>query len=153
MIGRNKKIALLFLLALSIIFVDQASKYLIRHSGGFYICNRSGAWGIPIASWLIIFSTIFLIIYLSSKFKILNSKKNQRDRSFKLADFIRFFKILSLGFIFLVGGGISNLIDRITLGCVVDFVDLRFWPVFNLADVFIFIGGITIIAKILNSKR
>ncbi|MCL4513522.1 MAG: signal peptidase II [Candidatus Eremiobacteraeota bacterium] len=34
----------------------------------------------------------------------------------------------------LIGGGIGNLIDRIRLGYVIDFLDLRFWPVFNFAD-------------------
>ena len=34
----------------------------------------------------------------------------------------------------LIGGGIGNLIDRIRLGYVIDFLDLRFWPVFNIAD-------------------
>lgn len=33
-----------------------------------------------------------------------------------------------------LGGGIGNLIDRFRFGHVVDFLDLRFWPVFNVAD-------------------
>lgn len=40
----------------------------------------------------------------------------------------------------IIGGAVSNIIDRIFLGAVVDFVDLRFWPVFNLADMAIVIG-------------
>lgn len=40
----------------------------------------------------------------------------------------------------LIGGAVGNLIDRIRLGYVVDFIDLRFWPVFNLADSCITIG-------------
>ena len=37
----------------------------------------------------------------------------------------------------LIGGSASNLIDRIRLGHVTDFIDLTFWPSFNLADAFI----------------
>lgn len=34
----------------------------------------------------------------------------------------------------LLGGTIGNLIDRIFHGAVTDFIDLRIWPVFNIAD-------------------
>jgi signal peptidase II len=40
----------------------------------------------------------------------------------------------------LIGGSTSNLIDRIRLGHVTDFLDLRYWPAFNLADSFIVVG-------------
>jgi signal peptidase II len=40
----------------------------------------------------------------------------------------------------LIGGSVSNLVDRVRLGHVTDFLDLRFWPAFNLADSFIVIG-------------
>ncbi|MGL6279701.1 MAG: signal peptidase II [Gaiella sp.] len=40
----------------------------------------------------------------------------------------------------LLGGSISNLVDRIRLGYVTDFLDLDYWPAFNLADVFIVTG-------------
>ena len=45
---------------------------------------------------------------------------------------------LSASLIF--GGAIGNLIDRIRFGYVVDFLDLRWWPVFNVADVALTIG-------------
>ncbi len=38
------------------------------------------------------------------------------------------------------GGAIGNLIDRIFLGYVVDFIDFYFWPVFNFADIFLCLG-------------
>ena len=53
-----------------------------------------------------------------------------------------------LGTAFLVGGGLSNLIDRYTKGHVVDYVGFGFGPkwfrriVFNVSDFFIFIGGV-----------
>jgi hypothetical protein len=39
-----------------------------------------------------------------------------------------------------LGGAIGNLIDRIFLGYVIDFIDFRVWPVFNVADSAITIG-------------
>lgn len=40
-----------------------------------------------------------------------------------------------------IGGASSNLLDRIRHGAVVDFIDLRVWPVFNLADAAILLGS------------
>jgi signal peptidase II len=39
-----------------------------------------------------------------------------------------------------LGGSISNLVDRVRLGYVTDFLDLVAWPDFNLADTFIVVG-------------
>lgn len=54
--------------------------------------------------------------------------------------------IVALGLVF--AGAVGNLIDRIHLGYVVDFIDLTYWPVFNVADSSVTIGLI-IIAVIL----
>ena len=52
---------------------------------------------------------------------------------------------VALGFV--LGGSISNLIDRVRLGWVTDFLDLSYWPAFNLADTFIVVGvGILFLA-------
>lgn len=44
----------------------------------------------------------------------------------------------------IAGGALGNIIDRIRLGAVVDYIDLFYadwhWPTFNLADIFIFLG-------------
>ncbi len=54
----------------------------------------------------------------------------------------------------LIGGSTSNLIDRIRLGHVTDFLDLRYWPAFNLADSFIVVGvGILSVALLLGETR
>ena len=45
---------------------------------------------------------------------------------------------LSLGFQF--GGAAGNLLDRVRLGHVTDFVDVGSWPIFNLADASIVVG-------------
>lgn len=50
-------------------------------------------------------------------------------------------------------GGISNVVDRLTLGFVVDYIDLDFmsWPVFNIADIGVTCGIILlVIAMIYN---
>ena len=39
-----------------------------------------------------------------------------------------------------LGGSIANLIDRVRLGYVTDFLDVTLWPAFNLADTFIVVG-------------
>ena len=43
-----------------------------------------------------------------------------------------------------LGGSLVNLLDRVRLGHVTDFLDFRFWPAFNLADVFIVVGVATL---------
>lgn len=40
----------------------------------------------------------------------------------------------------LIGGSVANLLDRVRLGHVTDFLDLGWWPAFNLADTFIVLG-------------
>lgn len=45
----------------------------------------------------------------------------------------------------MAGGAVGNLVDRFRLGHVVDFIDFRFWPVFNLADIAIVTGGILLV--------
>ena len=45
-----------------------------------------------------------------------------------------------VGFGLVVGGAAGNLVDRVRRKAVIDFIDLGWWPVFNLADVAIVIG-------------
>lgn len=44
------------------------------------------------------------------------------------------------GLAVLAAGALGNLVDRLVAGRVVDFIDLRVWPVFNLADVAVVVG-------------
>src|SRR3989338_11403410 len=44
----------------------------------------------------------------------------------------------------ILGGAIGNLVDRIWYGHVIDFIDFRIWPVFNVADSAITIGAFII---------
>jgi signal peptidase II len=52
-----------------------------------------------------------------------------------------------------IGGSVSNLIDRIRLGHVTDFLDFKYWPAFNLADSFIVIGVVMLFVVLLFSDR
>ena len=58
---------------------------------------------------------------------------------------------MALGLV--IGGSTSNLLDRIRLGHVTDFLDLRFWPAFNLADTFIVVGVAILFAALLAADR
>ena len=49
----------------------------------------------------------------------------------------------------MAGGTLGNLVDRLKYGYVIDFIDVRVWPVFNVADSFICIGALIVILGIL----
>lgn len=129
----------MFLLALLIIVLDQVIKYYIS-SNMFvgqsipivpqifhltYILNPGAAFGIlENQQWLFILIAIALIvvvIYFYKRIKCLA-------------------KSFQVGIALLFGGAIGNMIDRIFIGKVVDYMDFRIWPVFNLADVAIVLG-------------
>lgn len=50
-------------------------------------------------------------------------------------------KLVKWGCVCILAGALGNLYDRITLGYVVDFLDFLVWPVFNVADSAITVGG------------
>lgn len=129
-IRNYSKILLQLGLFLSLLLVDQFSKYFIRHFGGFYICNPNISWGIPISSqffWIFWFISIGIIVFLFfKKTKVSNS----------------------LSLIFIISGAFSNIIDRVLYDCVIDFINLRFWPVFNFADIFITFGVLILLVRI-----
>jgi signal peptidase II len=52
-----------------------------------------------------------------------------------------------------LGGSVSNLADRIRLGHVTDFLDVRWWPAFNLADTFIVVGVLVLLATLVAADR
>jgi signal peptidase II len=134
---KDKKVFLAtIVIVLFLIFIDQLTKYLIRQTGGFYICNTGVAWGIHLP--FLIISLAIAGIFLA----FFHFYKKQLAQS-----------ISYLAMIF--AGGISNLIDRLFFGCVIDFIDIKIfnYPLFNLADVFIVIGAIIISYQILMSKK
>jgi signal peptidase II len=58
---------------------------------------------------------------------------------------------VSLGLV--IGGSASNLIDRVRLGHVTDFLDFDYWPAFNLADTFIVVGVGLLFASLVAADR
>lgn len=48
---------------------------------------------------------------------------------------------LQAGLVLVAGGALGNLYDRVAYGFVVDFLDFRVWPVFNLADSCVTVGA------------
>ncbi len=56
----------------------------------------------------------------------------------------------------IIAGGLGNIIDRIRLGYVVDFIDFRLinYAIFNVADIFIVVGaGLLLIDSLFGSKK
>lgn len=132
----------ILLIASAFAILDQLTKvYAVKNFqdpisviGEFFTFRLSGntgiAFGIELPTTGIIVLTIILlllVIYLLQK--ELNLKKN--------------LTIISSALI--IGGGLSNLIDRFTYGSVVDFISIWKWPIFNLADIYITVGVLLII--------
>ena len=63
-------------------------------------------------------------------------------------------RLIQMAFGAIVGGAIGNIIDRLHFHYVVDFIDLRWWPVFNVADSCITIGvAILVLATLRRDMR
>nr|WP_269208494.1 signal peptidase II [Facklamia hominis] len=64
-------------------------------------------------------------------------------------------RIAKLTYSLLLGGTLGNLIDRIRLGYVVDMIDLTFmnFPVFNVADMALTVGGFLLIVLLITDSR
>jgi signal peptidase II len=131
--------ALLIGLALLIVLVDQATKWLVETRlkdgkviellGGLvrldYTLNTGAAFGILRTRGLLfalvaVVVSVGIVVYYRA---VASSPAAIR-----------------VGLALVLGGAVGNLIDRVRLGYVVDFVDLRWWPVFNVADSAIVIG-------------
>lgn len=143
-----------------LIITDQLIKYTIRSNGGFYICNRGVAFGLHLPFWLVL--TIELAFIFFASFLIFPPQADQPLAGNKLLNF----KFLNFNFIsnfirrsgsnyfpliLILSGTVSNIIDRLCFGCVIDFIDLKIWPVFNFADSFIVIGAIMALYEFRNS--
>ena len=65
--------------------------------------------------------------------------------------------LLRLGLTLILGGALGNLIDRVSQGYVIDFVDLHWqvwhWPAFNVADVGITMGALFVLLDVFGPMR
>ncbi len=112
-----------FGLVVAFIFLDQLSKYLfVTYWPDLVHYNTGSAFSLPIpmiVAVIISFAFIALAIYMHG-----------RD---KLSDWI---------WLLIFAGTVGNLIDRLFRGSVTDFIDVGFWPVFNLADTYLSTAGL-----------
>lgn len=147
----NKKI---FKVAVFSLLFDQITKILIsiflnvnekvvvikNFLWAYYVENDGAAWSILSnkQNLLILLSIIALVIIYRYMY---NFKKNKRN---------------NLAFGFIIGGIFGNLIDRIFLGYVRDFISIKvieyYYPVFNFADSFIVIGVLLLIIAIFKGE-
>lgn len=53
----------------------------------------------------------------------------------------------------ILGGSVGNLVDRVRLGYVIDYLDISVWPTFNLADVAIVGGAMLLAVRLLTAGK
>ena len=122
----------------SVVIVDQLSKYLVRANLGLYESwpaegifrlthgtNSGTAFGLfPNQTAVLIVASLLAIgfLYYFYRAQALPSR------------------VLRLAIGLQLGGALGNLADRLRTGSVVDFIDVGWWPAFNLADSSIVIG-------------
>lgn len=68
--------------------------------------------------------------------------------------FVKGSSLAKVGLQMIVGGAIGNIIDRFRFGYVVDFINLRYFPaIFNIADLFITVGGALILLSLVIGEK
>jgi len=116
-----------FLLVIVLIALDQISKWLATiYAPEIVQHNFGSAFSLGIPLWIVVifsFLVLIAIVYLHGNLK--------NDESV--------WKHYLWAMIF--AGTFGNLIDRLVFGYVVDFIDVGFWSVFNIADVYLSIGA------------
>ncbi len=124
------------LIAVSLFVIDQFCKWLIINYldasrqilpwlSLVFEQNYGIAWSLPLPSGLILPLNLILFIVIIGYLP-------------RLLDMRRKLSIIALALI--AGGALGNIFDRFAYGYVVDFISVGWWPVFNLADVFLSIG-------------
>ena len=129
----GKKNIAVFFTAVMIVLLDQLTKFLIKQNLQLsqsipiiknilhltYVTNTGSAFGL-FKGFNLIFIFFSIIVIAAIFYFTQKIKENEKVLLF------------SIGLLF--GGTLGNLIDRLLYGSVVDFIDLRIWPIFNIAD-------------------
>ena len=118
-------------------FINKIPKQGFYLFGGFlqivYAPNRNLAFSLPLAQPLIIILILAILGLLSYGWIISLIRRNTLEL---------------LAFTLIIFGALSNLIDRLLFGYVLDYMNVFFWPVFNLADAMIVVGvGLYILSE------
>lgn len=150
-----------FWISLVIIFIDQLSKFFIRKFLDVgqvvkitkklvwitYVRNTGAAFSFSFGSHLLN-KIIFIIITIAAIVLIINLFNKSKT------------KIEKVIYAMILGGALGNLIDRIALGSVTDFIWCDFpdvimtrWPVFNIADSCIVVAIILMMAYSLFHRK
>ncbi|PIU83203.1 MAG: signal peptidase II [Elusimicrobia bacterium CG06_land_8_20_14_3_00_38_11] len=145
---RKKSIIIIFAVFIS----DQITKYFIVKNFYLgesavvienvfhitYITNTGTAFGMfqKYGNILLVFSVVAIILIL-----ILVFKQKTHSLTHSLA--------LSL----ILGGAFGNLFDRLFRGKIIDFLDFRIWPIFNIADSAITVGIIILFIHSIIAKK
>jgi len=139
----------LFIIGGSFLFLDQLLKYFARTNpeaiyiwkgfiGWGYFANHGVAFNIPLPWYLMAFITPIIII----GFVFFLSKKKNINHNLQLAAAL------------IIAGAASNLIDRLRFGFVVDYINVPWFTVFNLADGAITFGvGLAIVKLWFKDKK
>jgi len=128
-----------WLIAAATIGIDQAAKLAVRATLApaqshpvipsvfhlTYVQNTGAAFGV-LQGYPEVFIILSLVVAGWIIRELLRLRFRARRTDFALA--------------MILGGAVGNLIDRVRFGYVVDFLDFRVWPVFNVADSCISIG-------------
>ena len=136
---------MLLLIILFLLVIDQILKFFALKNNNLVLINQilkigiyqnqNGTYGVNTNSTIMYVLTNLIIIVIA--FKFITSENQFVDRKNKF--------FLSL----IIAGGISNSIDRIFRGYVVEFIDFTDFiklPIFNFADIYILIGWISMVA-------
>ena len=116
-----------------LISLDQISKIAIEmHFQELLVKNFGSAFSLPIPKEILI-----IIAVLMSIWAIWSYYENNTSENFTYL---------------LLAGALGNLIDRLRLGYVIDFINLQVWPVFNIADIYITLAVLILIKEELTQK-
>lgn len=94
-----------------------------------YVFNRGAAFSMMQGQTVFLVAAGFLVVFALIAYVLLTKPRPTMQ--------------LLIGI--MTGGALGNLLDRCFLGHVVDFIDFRIWPVFNVADIAISCGGIVLL--------